>query len=89
MLDSAGAGAGATVTESGEECDGDADVVVDDVVAAAGFAVPGVDVLHPVIMAKGMTARKATSEVRRVAFIFLASTNKDVPAGRTFQGSPG
>jgi len=74
------------VTESGAVGDGDADV--DEAVAAAGFATPGVDVLHPVITARGMIARKATSEVRRVAFIFFASTNKDVPLRRTFRGAP-
>ena len=80
------------MTESGAVGDGDADadaaVGVDEAVVAAGLAAPGVDVLHPVITARGMIARKATSEVRRVAFIFFASTNKDVPLRRTFRGSP-
>ncbi|HEY4992407.1 MAG TPA: hypothetical protein VII33_10030 [Nakamurella sp.] len=78
------------MTESGAVGDGDADadVDVDEAVAATGFAAPGVDVLHPVITARAMIARKATSEVRRVAFIFFASTNKDVSLRRTFRGTP-
>jgi hypothetical protein len=84
------AGGRVTVTEFGAVGDGgaDADVDVADEVVAAGSATPGVEVLHPVITMIGMSARRTTSEVRRVVFIFFASTTNDVPLRRTFRGSP-
>jgi len=67
---------------------GDGAEVVVDAVVRAGLATPGVGVLHPVITRIGMSERRATSEVRRVVFIFFASTINDVPQRWTFRGSP-
>ena len=68
-------GVGTVVTELGGVGGvGDGDAAVDDEVVTAGLATPGVELLHPVITAMGMIARKATSEVRAVVFIFFAST---------------
>ena len=67
---------------------GDNDAAADEEGVAAGLASPGVELLHPVITAMGMIARKATNEMRRVVFIIFASTFDDVPQRWTFRVSP-
>ena len=84
MEDSA---AGGTVVP-GVGAAGDNDAAADEEGVAAGLASPGVELLHPVITAMGMIARKATNEMRRVAFIIFASTCNDVPQPWTFRASP-
>ena len=79
--------AGGTVVP-GFGATGDNDAAADEEGVAAGLASPGVELLHPVITAMGMIARKATNEMRRVVFIIFASTFDDVPQRWTFRVSP-
>lgn len=64
-------GVGAVVTELGGVDD---DALADDGGVTAELATPGVEVLHPIITAIEMIAKRATNEERTVVFIFFAST---------------